>query len=142
MNAAARTGWEHFSHVADVGIRGFGPDLATAFEQVALALTAVVIDAESVRDDQAVEIACVADDPEFLLLDWLNAIIYEMATRNMIFSRYTVRIDGSHLEGTAFGETVDRARHEPAVEPKGATLTELKVTESNNGVMAQCVVDV
>ncbi|MEJ2130400.1 MAG: archease [Gammaproteobacteria bacterium] len=138
----ARTGWEHFSHVADVGVRGFGPDLATAFEQVALALTAVVIDAETVRDSEAVEIECECDDPEILLLDWLNAIIYEMATRNMIFCRYAVRIDGSRLDGKAFGEAVDRTRHEPAVEPKGATLTELEVIESNDGVMAQCVVDV
>ena len=77
-----------------------------------------------------------------MLLDWLNAIIYEMATRNMIFSRYEVRIVGSRLDGIAYGEAVDRERHEPAVEPKGATLTELSVTETDEGVMAQCVIDV
>ena len=33
-------GWEHFSHDADVGIRGWGSTLAEAFEQAALALVA------------------------------------------------------------------------------------------------------
>lgn len=141
-DVASKTRWEYFSHVADVGVRGRGRDLASAFEQTALALTAVVTDVEGVRDDEAVGIECEASDPEILLLDWLNAIIYEMATRNMIFSRYEVRIDGSRLDGIAYGEAVDRERHEPAVEPKGATLTELSVTETDEGVMAQCVIDV
>ncbi len=142
MDVTAQARWEHFSHVADVGVRGIGRDVASAFEQTALALTAVVTDIERVKDDEAVEIACEASDAEILLLDWLNAIIYEMATRNMIFSRYEVQIDGSRLAGRAYGEEVDRARHEPAVEPKGATLTELSVTETDEGVMAQCVIDV
>ena len=38
----SRTGWEHFPHDADVGVRGFGPTPAAAFEQGALALTAAV----------------------------------------------------------------------------------------------------
>ena len=142
MNVASCTRWEHFSHVADVGVRGIGPDRAAAFEQVAVALTAVVTDAEDLGDDEVIDIECEAADPEILLLDWLNAIIYEMATRNMIFSRYQVQIDATRLTAKAFGEPVDRERHQPAVEPKGATLTELRVTETEEGVMAQCVIDV
>jgi SHS2 domain-containing protein len=38
---------------------------------------------------------------------------------------------------------VDVARHQPAVEIKGATYTELKVGRTDNGLwFAQCVVDV
>lgn len=33
--------WEHFSHDADVGIRGYGNSLGEFFEQAALALTTV-----------------------------------------------------------------------------------------------------
>lgn len=142
MTEASQRRWEHFSHGADEGIRGIGPNLAAAFEEIALALTAVVTNPEDVRGEEGVDIACEAADPEILLLDWLNAIIYEMATRNMIFARYQVQIADSRLTAKAFGEPVDRARHEPAVEPKGATLTELKVEQTNEGVMAQCVIDV
>jgi len=37
-----RAGWEHFSHDADVGVRGFGATPAQAFEQAALAMSAIV----------------------------------------------------------------------------------------------------
>jgi SHS2 domain-containing protein len=36
--------WEHFAHEADMGIRGIAPTLEQAFEQAALAMTAVVTD--------------------------------------------------------------------------------------------------
>jgi tRNA nucleotidyltransferase (CCA-adding enzyme) len=72
-----------------------------------------------------------------------NALIYEMATRRMLFSSFIVSIDGVELHATAWGEAVDRARHEPAVEVKGATYTALRVEQQAGGRwQAQCVVDV
>jgi len=41
--------WEHFSHAADIGVRGFGNSPAGAFEQGARALTAVVADLDRVQ---------------------------------------------------------------------------------------------
>ncbi|RME32404.1 MAG: archease [Gammaproteobacteria bacterium] len=135
--------WEHFHHQADIGVRGIGPDLGTAFEQAALALTAVITDPSRVRPVEPVTISCAAPDPEYLLLDWLNALIYEMATRHLLFGRFEVHIDDHALRATAWGEPVDVGRHRPAVEVKGATFTELKVARSPAGEwVAQCVVDV
>src|SRR5215467_4564882 len=84
--------WEHFRHGADVGLRGIGASCAEAFEQIALALTAVVTDPANVRSITAVNIRCEAPDDELLLVDWLNALIYEMATRAMLFGRFAVTI--------------------------------------------------
>lgn len=36
--------WEHFRHEADIGVRGLGATREAAFEQAALALTAVLTD--------------------------------------------------------------------------------------------------
>ncbi len=141
--AAYETRWQHFAHDADVGVRGIGADKETAFEQAALALTAAVTDPASVAAREAVEIACSAPDDGLLLADWLNALIYEMATRNMLFGRFSVRIDGGRLTATAWGEPIEMARHSPAVEVKGATLTALEVRrERGGGWIAQCVIDV
>ena len=135
--------WEHFPHRADMGVRGVGPTLAAAFEQTALAMTAVVTDPASVAPAMAVDIDCEAPDDELLLVDWLNALILEMAARHMLFSRFEVGLDGRHLHATAWGESVDIEKHQPAVEVKGATYTELKVEKSESGRwLAQCVVDV
>ena len=38
--------WEHFHHESDIGIRGFGSTREKAFEQAALALTAVITEEE------------------------------------------------------------------------------------------------
>jgi SHS2 domain-containing protein len=138
-----RSAWEHFPHGADVGIRGTGGSLAESFEQAALALTAVVTDPDAVAPAEEVDIACEEEDVELLFVDWLNAVIYEMTTRNMLFCRYRVDISGNRLTATAAGEPINRQRHQPAVEPKGATYTELKVARLDDGRwLSQCIIDV
>jgi SHS2 domain-containing protein len=134
--------WEHFEHGADVGVRGYGASVAEAFEQAALALTGVITDLAAVRPLERVELHCEAPDNELLLAEWLNALIYEMSTRRMLFSRFAVRLESDGLSGEAWGEELDVARHHPAVEVKGATYTELSVGRAGDGWVAQTVVDV
>ncbi len=134
--------WEHFEHGADVGVRGLGATKAEAFEQAALALTAVLCEPAEVRPLERIALACEAPDDELLLAEWLNALVYEMSTRRMLFSRFAVRLEGTRLEAEAWGEGVDAARHRPAVEVKGATYTLLRVAPDNGGWLAQTVVDV
>jgi SHS2 domain-containing protein len=134
--------WEHFHHQADIGVRGVGLDIEGAFEQAAIGLMAVVCSVEKVSPLQRIEIECSCDDVELLFVDWLNAIIYEMAVRKMLFGRFEVRIREGRLTGVAFGETADTEKHETAVEVKGATYTELSVREENGQWISQCVVDV
>lgn len=134
--------WEHFEHGADIGVRGIAGTKAAAFEQAALALTAVVTDPAAVAARRAVEIHCEAPDDELLLAHWLNAVASEMAARHMLFGRYQVQLDGHRLQARAFGESASVARHQPAVEVKGATCTELRVAPHEHGWLAQTVVDV
>ena len=142
LSAAGQARWEHFPHDADVGVRGFGATADEAFEQAAQALTAVVTQAE-VAPKVQVEVNCEAPDLALLFVEWLNAIIYEMAVRDMLFGRFAVRIEGLRLAGTLWGEPVDVERHAPACEPKGATYTALKVAADANGLWsAGCIVDV
>ncbi len=140
-----RKGWEHFSHDADIGVRGFGSTPAEAFEQAALALTAVVTRAQ-VEPHHRIDVKCEAPDIELLFVDWLNTVIYEMAVRNMLFARFDVSIEGTRLAAALWGEAVDVARHAPACEPKGATYTALRVAQDDaqdGGLWsAACIVDV
>ena len=143
VSVAVRNTWEHFAHGADIGVRGIGPTKEAAFQQIALALTSVITNLKSVQPEHAVSITCDAPSDDLLVVDWLNALVYEMATRRMLFSAFIVEIKDSHLQATAWGEPVDPARHEPAVEVKGATYTALRVEELEDGHwLVQCVVDV
>jgi len=169
--------WEHYPHPADIGIRGFGATKEEAFAQAALALTAIVADLQTVELKEEVKISCPPprlaatdagagqeQDDEFLFVSWINALIYEMATRQMLFSRFEVRIGKPRLIGAqylapqfiagspgftrglsarAFGEKINVKKHTPAVEVKAATYTDLKVRQDKNGDwVVQCVVDV
>jgi tRNA nucleotidyltransferase (CCA-adding enzyme) len=135
--------WEHFEHEADIGIRGIAPTLAQAFEQAAVAMTAVMTNPDRVSVSKAVAIRCEAPDTELLLVNWINELVYEMAVSHLVFNRYQVNIDNGKLSATAFGEAVDRQKHQPAVEIKGATFTELRVYQQPDGSwVAQCIVDV
>ena len=134
--------WEHYEHGADIGVRGFGATKAEAFEQAALAMTAVAVDPAAVEPRERVAIRCEAPDDELLFAEWLNAVVYEMSVRRMLFSRFALQLDGGRLSGEAWGEPVEAARHHPAVEVKGATYTTLRVAPHDEGWVAQTVVDV
>lgn len=129
--------------MADIGVRGIGPSREAAFEEAALAMSAVITDLSVVRPDTLVEVDVNAKEDDLLFIDWLNALVYEMSAHRLIFRRFEVRISDGHLHGRAWGEAADPERHHPAVEIKGATLTELKVFRNAQGLWtAQCVVDV
>ena len=135
--------WEHYSHPADMGVRGFGPTREEAFAQAALAMTAIVVDLENIRPQKAVEIVCEDDDDEMLFWYWLSGVLFEMGLRSMVFGHFEIQAIAGGLRAAAWGELVDVSRHEPAVEVKAATFADLKVDRNGAGIwMAQCIVDV
>ena len=135
--------WQHFEHGADIGIWGRGVTLEEAFIQAAMALIAVITDPDTVSAETVIELDCEAPDHELLFVDWLNALIYEMASRRMLFSRFVVHIEGDRLHAQAWGEPINLEKHRPAVEVKGATYTALQVYQDDNGTWhARTVVDV
>ena len=146
MTGAARDTdgtWEHFPHGSDIGVRGVGGTCETAFEQAALALTGVVTDLARVELARKTRIRVEAADEELLLYEWLNALVACMAIDGMLFGHFRVSLDAGTLEAEAWGEAVNVERHQPAVEIKGATFTELAVRQRDDGRwVAQCVVDV
>jgi tRNA nucleotidyltransferase (CCA-adding enzyme) len=77
-------------------------------------LTAVITDPSSVAANESIVVTCAAGDDELLLVEWLNTLIYEMATRKMLFARYEVHIDGHRLTGKAWGEAIDVQRLVPS----------------------------
>ena len=121
-SATSRAGWEHFPHDADVGVRGFGATPAQAFEQAALALTAVVTRAQ-VEPLSLVEVRCEAPDLELLFVEWLNAIIYEMAVRRMLFGRFDVTDRGHEARRRRCGASRSMSRGMPLLANRRARPT-------------------
>ena len=140
-------GWEHFEHVADVGVRGRGNTPAHAFEEAARALFSLLSDdLAAIRPSVEERVVCESRNLEELLVAFLNELLFLFGARRVIFGRFNVRIDPEagrfRLTAIAQGEPFDPARHEFTVLPKGATFTALEVAERDGEWIAQCVVDV
>lgn len=134
--------WEHFSHPADMGIRGLGRTRQAAYAQAARALTALTVDLDTIEPCTCVTVACDEADPELLLVAWLNAILFEMATRRMVFGRFNTELAPAGLKAELWGEALDPAKHHPSTEVKAATYAALRVEQQPTGQwMAQCIVD-
>jgi len=135
--------WEHFEHDADIGLRATAGSREQVFELMGEALTALVAEPSTVRAVDTINVSCSAPEDALLLVDWLNALVYEMATRRMLFCHWHVELDGCTLRAQVQGEAIDRSRHQPVVEVKGATYTALSFAEDSTGNWcAQCIVDV
>ncbi len=137
-----RKDWEHYSHTADMGIRGFGESIEEAFVNAAVALVAVNVDPEKIKQEDKIKITCSDDDIELLFIAWLSNLLYEMITRKMFFSRFDVEINDGQLTGYAWGEKLDLKKHDPGVEIKGISYSDLKVAQVNGKWIAQCIVDI
>ncbi len=136
--------WEHYPHDADVGVRGHGQSKAEAFRQAALGMMALVVEAGTVEPRVQAPIACEAPDDVVLLVDWLNAVILEMASEGYVFADFSVDTRDNGLTATAAGEPVERSRHAVGIELKGATFTDAAVSQDSatGWWTAQCIVDV
>ena len=114
-------------------------------ENAALALTGVITDPTKIRSTTKFLITdhLSSDDKDLLLYDWLNAIVFRMATEKIVFGKYQIEEQDGALRGWGWGEPIDEVLHDPAVEVKGATMTGLSFTKRERELwVAECVVDV
>ena len=136
--------FETFDHTADLGLRVRAGDLNTLFAEAGLALGSILVeDPASVRPVCRVEVALPADAVEYLMFDWLRAILYHFEVDRMLVARCEVRVspaDGLHaiLEGEPF----DPERHEMAHEVKAITYHDLRVEQAGDGWLAEVIVDI
>jgi protein archease len=137
-----KASYETFAHEADIGIRGRGSTPEEAFAQAAAAMYSVMVDIARVEEKEFRGVNVAADDREQLLVEWLNGLLTVSDIERMVFARFEVRIEGNRLAGTAWGEPLDRTKHDPKVEVKGATYHLLQVDREGDHYVAQCVVDV
>jgi SHS2 domain-containing protein len=135
--------YETFEHTADLGLRVRAPDLDTLFAEAAACLfSAVVEDLATVRPLQRIDLKIDGADREYLLFDWLRELLYRFDSQRLLFGRFEVRVQQAGLEGSAWGEPFDPARHALAHEVKAITYHGLKVERMADGWLAEVIVDI
>ena len=135
--------YEFFEHTADLGLRVRAADLDSLFAEAATALfSAIVEDLRAVRQVQCIEVRIAGDNREFLLFDWLKELLYRFDAEHLLFSRFEPMVTADGLTGAAWGEPLDRTRHELAHEVKAITYHGLRVEQTAEGWLAEFIVDI
>ena len=135
--------YEYFEHRADIGIRGIGKNIKEAFEQVAMALFAIMVEIQEVEKKDIEKITVEGLDYEELLMAWLSELIYLKDVKNTMYSEFRIlKLKETILIAEIIGEKINLGKHKLKLEVKAATWTQLEVKKFNDKWIAQCVVDV
>jgi SHS2 domain-containing protein len=135
--------FETFDHTADLGLRVTGTDLPELLTEAARGLTAMIVaNPGDVRPTEQQSFRVDGTDPDYLMFDWLNELLYAFESRRMLFARFEVHIDASGLTATAWGEPADPDRHQLEHEVKAITYHGLRVEPTTDGWLAELIVDI
>lgn len=135
--------YEVFEHTADLGLRVRGADREELFVEAARGLFSILVgNLDQVRPVEKIEIQIEEDQLDYLLFDWLSELLYLFESRRTAFSRFEVELTEQGLKGTAWGEPLDRERHQIDHEIKAITYHHLKIERDSQGYLAELVVDI
>ena len=136
-----RPHYDYFDHEADIGIEGRGRTLEEAFENAALAMFAIMAHPATVIPEREVRQEFEEADLELALVTWLNQLLGQARLRGLVFCAFELKREGDRWAGSAWGMPWQPGK-DRGTEVKGATLTMLKVEQTQKGWVARCVVDV
>jgi SHS2 domain-containing protein len=135
--------YETFEHTADLGLRIRATELDRLFVEAAEALFSVIVeDLGTVQPRQHVDIELADHERDYLLFDWLKELLYRCDSEHLLFGRFAVQVTNNGLKGTAWGEPLDRARHTLSHEVKAITYHGLHVEKTDDGWLAEVIVDI
>jgi len=135
--------FEHFEHTADLGLRIRAADLDTLFAEAARALFAAIVeDLDTVEPRQRLDVHLTGEDREYLLFDWVKELLYHFDAEHLLLARFEPHVKDGDLRGTAWGEPLDRSRHNLEHEVKAITYHGLKVEQTPDGWLAEVIVDI
>lgn len=134
---------EVFEHTADLGLRARAPDLDTLFREIAQALfEAIAPDLSSIQAVRRVDIQLAGEEREYLLFDWLKTLLYHFDAEHLLFGRFSVQVTENGLQGSAWGEPLDRERHVLEHEVKAITYHGLRLEQADGEWLAEVIVDI
>src|SRR4051812_7762761 len=124
---------ETFEHTADLGLRIRAADLDTLFAEAGQALFETIApDLAAVRLERRVEITVAGAEPGFLLFDLLKELLYHFDAEHLLFAKFETPVSETGLTASAWGEALDRTRHDLEHEVKAITYHGLRVEPTDD----------
>ncbi|MDA8175393.1 MAG: archease [Nitrospiraceae bacterium] len=125
--------YEQIEVTGDAGIKACGATVEEAFAAAAEGFYSLLTDTEKIRKEKTIEVKAKGDNPESLLVNFLNELVFIFDTKGMLGKKVAVSSLGNGaIAATISGEEFDPERHPRGLLVKAATYHNLKV-ESKNG---------
>lgn len=141
--APAMERYRIIDHTADIGLEIYGKTREEVFINAASGLFSLITNPDRVAADQQQKIGLDAPDYDELLVAWLNELLYYFDAEGLLFSRFEIeRLTRERLVGRAYGEKLDRSRHEINTVIKAATYHQLKLEATDEGFQARIILDI
>jgi len=135
--------YEIFPHTADVGLRVQAPDLNTLFADAGRGFFSLIVsNLDDVAPQTCVKFDIQGTDPPYLLVDWLNELLFTFESQKLILSKFSVTVGPQGLQAEAYGERVDEGRHMLEHEIKAVTHHGLRLEQTNRQWLAEVILDI
>jgi protein archease len=163
--------FEHFDHTADLGLRVRAATLEQLLAEAGRGLLAMIAaNPEAVHGVQSKTIELTADEPTYLLFDWLSELLFAFETEKLLLSEFQIELveasrvrehpvgpalpqveshreaDASRsplrLRATCRGEPADPCRHVLDHEVKAVTYHGLVCEQRGDEWLAEVIVDI
>ncbi len=135
--------FEVIDHTADIGIVAYGRDLPGLLANAARGMYSLMVDSKKIEARLSKTLELDEGDPEALLVEWLNTLLYELDTERLLFRDFAIVIkDGRKLTATCAGEKLDLKKHRLRREVKAATYHNLKIENKEGLYTASIIFDI
>jgi SHS2 domain-containing protein len=135
--------YELFEHTADLGLRARAASLEELLVETGRGLLAMLVaNPAAVRPVQEKRIEISAEEPSYLLFDWLSELLFAFESEKLLLVEFDLQLQGLQLTATCRGEPMDVARHEMEHEVKAITYHGLRVEKTATGWEAEVIVDI
>lgn len=131
--------YEVFEHTADIGLRVRARDLPSLLTAAAAALFSIITP-DTTADGAPRHFVVMGDDPEMLLFDWLNELLFAFSTDHVVLTDIDLSVDTAGISAVAVARPVDAAG--VLREVKAITYHGLSVRRDDDAWLAEFIVDV
>lgn len=132
---------------ADIAFEALGKTLEELFENCATALTAVMVDTETIKPISNSQFQISNKEIENLLFDFLSELVFIKDLKQLLFSKFEIKINkldakGYKLEADLWGEKIDPKKHQLHSDVKAITWHMFQLEKEKDSWKARVVLDI
>jgi len=129
-------------HTADIMFEVYGKTLNELFTNAAIATFNVMVKRSSITSKIKKEISLENKDPEKLLFEFIEELIYLKDAEYLVFKTFKVKIKNNSLKAVIEGEKINPKKHKLLLDVKAITLHKYRLSKTKTGYQATILLDI